>query len=146
MQDLIKEEEFLKKPYNPWKLFYTFYAIAFIQLLLFIVALLVMGQNAGLKTGIAAFLLPTITVFVMFFFNKKNALLPYKTIATGTALLFAVYYIPSLIMSIFGGNAIKNALAFLLLVALNWAICFFVMYLVAKSRKKKVVSKDANLQ
>lgn len=137
MQDLLKEEEFLKKPYNPWKLFYTFYAIAFIQLLLFIAALAAIGSNAGLKTGLAAFLLPTITAFVMFFFNKKNALLPFKTIAAGTALLFAVYYVPAIIMSLFGGNTIINALGFILLIGINWAICFFVMYLVAKSRQKK---------
>lgn len=137
MQDLLKEEEFVKKQYNPWKLFYTFYAIAFIQLLLFVVAVGVMGDNAGHKTVLAAFLLPTITVFVMFFFNKKNALLPFKTIASGTALLFAVYYFPFIVMSIFGGNSVVNALGFLLLVVVNWAICFFIMYLVARARQKK---------
>lgn len=140
MQDLLKEEEFLKKQYNPWKLFYTFYAIAVIQLLLMVAALVVMGSKVGLKTGLAAFLMPTITVFVMFFFNKKNALLPLKTIAAGTALLFAVYFVPAAIMSVFGGNTVINALAFLLMVAINWLMCFFVMYLIARSKKRKGIS------
>jgi hypothetical protein len=138
MQDLLNEQEFLKQKYNPWKLFYTFYAIAFIQLVLFAVVLGLLSNEMGAKTALAAFLLPNITAFVMFFFNKKNALLPVKTIAAGTGILFAVYSVPLAILSVFGGNTIVKALGFLVLVGIDYMVCFLVMYLVAKSRQKKM--------
>jgi hypothetical protein len=135
MQDLLNEQEFLKQKYNPWKLFYTFYAIAFIQLILFMVVLALSGIVSEGKTAIAVFLLPNITAFVMFFFNKKTALLPYKTIALGTGILFAVYSIPMAVLSVFGGTPVSAALGFLFLAGIDFSLCFLVMYFIAKQKK-----------
>ena len=135
MKDLLKEEEFIKKPYNPWKLFCVFYAIAFIQFLLFIVTIVAFNADAGPNTALAAFLIPNITAFTMFFFKKKNALLPAKTIVVGTGLLFGVYTLPATVMSLFGSNTIGGALGFLVIVLADYLICISIMLLIARARK-----------
>ena len=77
MQDLLNENEFLPKPYNPWRVFFIFYAVAFIQLL-FVAALITINFDGGPKTRFVLISLPVVTAFIMFFFKKKNAFLPIK--------------------------------------------------------------------
>ena len=136
MQDLLNEKEFLQKPYSPWKLFYIFYIIAFIQLILFIsIALLAEGQME--KALIAAVLLPDITALAMFFFRKKNALLRVETVATATILLFGIYYIPISGFAIIGGGTFNDIILILVFGIANYLLCFGIMYLVMRSRQKK---------
>ena len=93
------------------------------------------NADAGPNTALAAFLIPNITAFTMFFFKKKNALLPAKTIVVGTGLLFGVYTLPATVMSLFGSNTIGGALGFLVIVLADYLICISIMLLIARARK-----------
>jgi O-antigen ligase len=137
MQDLLNEKEFLQKPYNPWKAFYIFYVIAVIQFLLFFAISLIYRSEAGMKSLIVAVLLPDITALVMFFFKTRNALLPIKTMAIATGILFGIYYLPALIFSIIGGATVEDIITILAFSVANYLLCFGIMYLVMRSRQKK---------
>jgi len=133
MQDLLNEEEFLKKPYNPWKLFYTFYAIAFIQLLL-LVALITFDIGGGPKTPYVVFCLPIVTAFTMFFFKKKNASLPVRTTAFSLCILLSIYYIP-LILLAFLAEATNNELAICIgMFAGSYILSLSIMAMLSRSR------------
>lgn len=96
MQDLLKEEEFIKeKPYNPWKSFRLFYAIAVAEVLLFYGIRIMLRDAFGITNSlilaIAFNLLPLGTALFMFYYMKENFLLKTKTILLGLLGLVSVY-------------------------------------------------------
>ncbi len=142
MQNLINEKEFLRKPYNPWTLFYTFYAIAFMQLIIFFVALTFSAAGADLNTAIVAAVLPVFTAFTMFFSKKKNLLLPFKTLALSAFILYSIYYIPMLGIAFFGG-AKDTSLAYgMMLYITNLGMCLLVMHIAARTARSKNASEQ----
>ena len=140
MQDLLNEKEFLQKPYNPWKVFYIFYAIALIQIVLFLVVFLIFVNEAGIKSILAGIALPNITALVMFFFKRKNALLPIKTIFISTLFLFVVYYLPVIGFSLIGEGTLSDIAIIAGVGAANFLVCFIIMYLVARSKQKNSIT------
>lgn len=142
MQDLLNEKEFLQQRYNPWKVFYIFYGIAFIQVILFTTIGLIADEHME-KALIAAVLLPNITGLSMFFFNKKIALLSLKTIAIATVILFSIYYVPIISFAIIGEGTLIDIILVVAFAVVNYIICLGIMYFVMRSRKKNNPDKTS---
>lgn len=102
MQDLLNEDEFIKKPYNPWKTFYWFYGIAVVQ---YILCYLVIGPVYTFVYPLALFV-PLITALTMSYWGK-NKLLPLSTLALANLLLMGTYFICGL-MLMFYFNRFSN--------------------------------------
>jgi hypothetical protein len=80
MEDLIKEDEFVKKEYNPWPYFKAFYlTIPLFALIRFIVASSVANDLSVFITALNT-ILPIIISCLMIFSRKRNILLPTPTI------------------------------------------------------------------
>lgn len=107
MQDLLNEDEFIEKDdYNPWKVFYSFYVAAILQLLLFIFIVGFFAEEIdAIIIGAIAIFLPVVMAFTMFFWKKQNAGLPLKTLAFSIFLLLCAYYLPVAVMAVFIGES-----------------------------------------
>jgi len=159
MQDLLNEEEFIKeKPYNPWKSFRLFYAIAAAEVLLFYGIRMVLRDTFGITNSLAlaiAFnLLPLCTALFMFYHRKENFLLKTKTILLGLLGLVSVY---ALMVSVGGIIAMREYLGYISIwdhiliqltgfagtILFHHIICSVVILIIAARRKKKFKLKTA---
>ena len=101
MQDLLNEEELIReKPYNPWKSFKIFYAVAVLQTLI-----LIGLKWFALLEGYTMFYLfymmfPPITAILMFRFPMKNIEVPRKTKLLGILGLTGCYFSTTLVLFI----------------------------------------------
>ena len=95
MEDLLKEEEFLAKKddYNPWKGFMMFYGIAVLYFIIITyLGKYVKGTGYGniytLFFGVFMISMP----FLMIFSNRKNILLPKRTILISVCILTSLFF------------------------------------------------------
>lgn len=94
MQDLLNEEEFIKKPYNPWKRFMVFYAVAVVHVLLFFFMALHLELNEVSRLiGIPLLFLIPAMPFIMIFSKKANRSLDKRTLMLSVCLLMMVYFL-----------------------------------------------------
>lgn len=102
MQDLLNEEDFTaEKPYNPWKRFAVFYAVAVVHTGLFFYLALYVGMSPTTRfIGIPLFFLILAMPFIMIFGKKANYALPRQTITTAVCGLMMVYSIPYLVADV----------------------------------------------
>lgn len=100
MQDLLKEEEFLKPKYNPWRLFVKFYGIAIVQVMLLqVITSFWLTDLNGVVLFLIFLLLPLLMAVVMFTSDSNNFFIERKIkilALTGFALS---YTIPNLIIN-----------------------------------------------
>lgn len=108
MNDLLNEEEFLPKEYNPKRRFRKFYVGAFLVevaiLLLFRYAVHFSNSTVSILVGISNnFILPLALSLIMIFGKKEVLLnLPKSKILTGILILHSCYLIPLI------ANSLKN--------------------------------------
>ena len=108
MKDLLNEDEFLPKEYNPKRWFVKFYLGAFLGevtiLLLFRYAVHFSNSTVSILVGISNnFILP-LALSLLMVFGKKEVLLnvPKNKILTGILVLHSCYLIPLI------ANSLKN--------------------------------------
>ncbi|HYD92400.1 MAG TPA: hypothetical protein VEA37_13050 [Flavobacterium sp.] len=159
MQDLLNEEEFIKEePYNPWKSFRLFYAIAVAEVLLFY-GIRIMLRDAfritnSLVLAIAFNLLPLGTALFMFYYRKENFLLETKTILLGLLGLVSVYaFIVALgtitafrefeIYDTIRDHIAVQMIGFASTILFHFLLCSPVILIIAARRKKKIKLKTA---
>lgn len=102
MQDLLNEEEFIitKKPYNPWRYFSIFYAVAIIQFAMLYTAGKVYGIVNDYILGVYFLAVPIVTQFLMVFIKKEITALPLKKIALAMFLLAMCYMVLILMLGL----------------------------------------------
>lgn len=100
MEDLIKEEEFIKKEYNPWPSFKIFYFIIPGFAVINLVAEIFRTDYTFIITSLNT-LLPLILAFVMIFYRKRNILLPVATIVKALFYLMCMVCITYQVSNIF---------------------------------------------
>ncbi len=95
MQDLLKEDEFIKPKYNPWKRFGIFYVITFVgSIAYYFVQELITGEELqDNQLMITIFGLPSCMSFIMIFNKNENIRLPLKTIALALLILMLVFFL-----------------------------------------------------
>lgn len=134
MQDLLNQSEFTKGQ-NPWRFFYTFYAIAAVQLALFLLVIFFYNTTQHYKIILVALALATITAFTMLFSKKKIALLPLKTIALSLFIMMCIYYLPIAVVGMFTGASAIELLVCIALLAANFIFCFGIMYVINSKQR-----------
>ncbi|PZR20037.1 MAG: hypothetical protein DI539_12110 [Flavobacterium psychrophilum] len=109
MEDLLKEEEFLKQKdsYNPWKGFVLFYVVfTFSHIIITYLGKDMAGTDSSIFTilfGVFMILMP----FVMIFSRQKNIRLPITTILTSVLILTSLYFCLAVIDPLITGNSYK---------------------------------------
>ena len=143
MQELLKEEDFLIKQYNPTKLFRLFYAIAVIEVI--ISYFIISGKTDTLVFLILLF--PLLTPLTMFFWRKENKALSVNTIALVNIILTVIYFFGSLMIRLilnpeqfFTYETIEGWFAILIILCIYYIIslCIILLYLKIKRDIKKV--------
>lgn len=105
MEDLLKEEEFLPKinGYNPWKRFALFYFIFTLYYAGFAMIFKDVDRNSELVIVFFILFLISLllTPFALIFQDRKNILLPVKTIVLSIQLLITILYCSVIVREIF---------------------------------------------
>lgn len=111
MNDLIKEEEFIKsKFHNPWKRFILFYVLAFLNIATTYVTATFFENNIITAIIIISMVLLFFTMpFIMIFHKKEIMYSSKKNIASGICLLLFMYF-----LTYIATDVIENGLYFLL--------------------------------
>ena len=137
MQDLLNEDDFIKQApnYNPHKVFAVFYAIAFFQLIAFLIWVSVFEPDSML-TAIIGIAFVMVMPFVMAFYGKNsNARL--RTIAIGVFILLAVYYVPLSALAMYGGSTMQEGFAILCVFVGNYIFCAAFILLIIRGKQKR---------
>ena len=143
MQDLLNEDDFIKKipEYNPWKYLAVVYAIAFILLIIVGVGLIKIADSdtKDLLIGIAMVTLPTGSTFVMTFIKKQFITVPLITIAVAILIMLGVYYIPFMALATFSNNDTSGALTCGLVYMINFGLCSIIIFPIINIKKKRLL-------
>ena len=100
MQDLLKEEEFLKPKYNPWRLFVKFYGIAIVQVMLLqVVTSFWLTDLNGVVLFLIFLLLPLLMAVVMFTSDSNNFFIERKVKVLALIGFALSYTIPNLVIN-----------------------------------------------
>ena len=95
MQDLLSEEEFLQKPYNPWRRFFLFYMVEIA------IAVLIVLFNAYPIFCIPAILFtPSILGYIMICTNKCYSKISDRLVIRGLFWLYFIYFLPIIVILI----------------------------------------------
>lgn len=129
MKDLINEEEFLKKQYNPWKGFIIFYIINIVFYITFsIVIEMIHDVTIRKPLGYLCGALVIISPFLLIFRKRKNILIPPQTIFAAIifhTLLYSVMLLGELHVKDFNYGLSFNPLPRRVYVQ---ALCGFMVY------------------
>jgi len=129
MKDLINEEEFLKKQYNPWKGFVFFYIINIVfYITSSIVIEMIHDVTIRKPLGYLCGALVIISPFLLIFRKRKNILIPPQTILTAIifhTLLYSVMLLGELHVKDFNYGLSFNPLPRRVYVQ---ALCGFMVY------------------
>lgn len=68
MEDLLKEEDFIKKPHNAWRYFKCFFVISALER----TGIYFMMFFPSTPLNLISYIIVLVTVFVMFYINKEN--------------------------------------------------------------------------
>ena len=155
MQDLLKEEEFLKPKYNPWRLFLKFYGIAIVQVVLLqVVTSFWLTDLNGVVLFLIFLLLPLLMAVVMFTSDSNNFFIERKVkilALTGFALS---YTIPNLVINMIKIVFVRPSFSSIDLYGLLWScVVYFVIELLFSfgviymasaliKRRSKVIVKE----
>lgn len=140
MEDLLREEDFKKAEYNPWRQFRMFYLLAVLVIVFWQTALSFWFKSAGnLVVFVIYLLIPTVVCAWMFTNDHRSFLLnrSVKMLAiTGLALCF---WIPNLIINAAkiiyssSSNMMTNLMlqfwSSLMLFAVELVLCLGVMFI-----------------
>ncbi|PZR11283.1 MAG: hypothetical protein DI539_20725 [Flavobacterium psychrophilum] len=148
MQDLLKEEEFIKPEYNPWKLFIRFYIIAVAEILIIqgAISFWFIDFN-GVVLFIILMLAPLLTQVLMFTSNNQNFFLERKVkiqAVTGLVLSFAVpNFIINMIKIVFvrdvfsQRDAVLQVLANVIYCVIMVSLSLGLIYMISSLVKRK---------
>lgn len=158
MQDLLNEEEFIReKPYNPWKSFRLFYAIAVAEVLIMtLIYKLFESYDSVTYIALAIIynLLPVVTSILMFYYRKENFLVPVQVKLLGIlgfTFSFALVNFLIRIIFMFGFDSWRGYLDVILIqlvsIAIFWVavtiLSSVIILIIAARRKKKFKLKTA---
>lgn len=116
MNDLLNEDEFLTKPYNPWKRFCIYYSVAFLLNLISIASIRFLKPKDALLVFliiIIFFVVPPSLSGLMMLRKPEVAMLPLKLNITSIAILFLCCYMGILSIVLYNNlNFLANIEAF----------------------------------
>lgn len=137
MEDLIKEEDFAAKPYDPTKVFRRFYYIGSLQFAAFMAAIVFLNDIIDtVVLGAFAILMPVVTGLVMFFWRKEHARLPFAVLASSLFFLFCTYYVPAALMGAIAEGT-EGLVAVVLLFFIEYVSCLVLILLLANYLGKR---------
>lgn len=147
MEDLLQEEDFKGiGNYNPWKYFWISAAIilgGLIVLLFLIGAISVFMIPNPILIGALVLIMPLVIVPLLIFRKKELLLSTVLNVSLGTFLLLNTFYIPLMIVSVFGGNPLVNSIFVVLLITL---IPLLIIMLIFKKKQKRMRYKESTYQ
>lgn len=111
MNDLLNEDEFLPKAYDPWRYFFIYYIAAFLLSLMCTLAIRYAGPADDILNYILGFVflvVPTTLSYLMIFRKKEVAALPLKLNTTGIAVLFLSCFLGVLCAVLFNNFNFAN--------------------------------------
>lgn len=131
MQDLLKEEEFLKPKYNPWRLFVKFYGIAIVQVMLLqVVTSFWLTDLNGVVLFLIFLMLPLLMAVVMFTSDSNNFFIERKVKVLALTGFALSYTIPNLVINMLKIVFVRPSFtSFDIYALLGSGVVFFVMEL-----------------
>jgi hypothetical protein len=149
MQDLLNELEFAEIHHDPWESFRLFYKIAIVQSFLYS-AIVVFGffMDFEMTLWTAAFILPVITVVLMFRHHKKNIEESQRVKLLGILGLTAAYIVPFILVMTSryiyrdGMRFSNNDMFFivwisLVIAAVLFGVCAFSIFVLSSFRDRR---------
>ncbi|MGV3458917.1 MAG: hypothetical protein ACO1N9_00535 [Flavobacterium sp.] len=96
MEDLLREDDFLQKPHNPWKYFRWFFVASAVER----AAIYFLMFFASTPLNFIGYLTVLVTVFVMFYNNKENFYIPSWQIFLAVFIFFMIQLFTTLLLNI----------------------------------------------
>lgn len=152
MNDLLNEEDFLPKEYNPWKWFYTYSILAFSINSSLLLTIKYFTYNSGVFNFAiisTVFIIPIFFSTLVSFFPKQNITITPKTRNFGIALIYTGNLIGILIPAIFiyiKNNTLVNIwLVITIILCLNmisYSIITTLLNAITKVLNRKTLKKN----
>lgn len=105
MEDLLKEEDFIKKPHNAWRYFKWFFVISALER----TGIYFMMFFPSTPLNFISYIIVLVTVFVMFYINRENLYIKSWQIFLAVFIFFMVQLFTTLLLNIlnFAGRDIS---------------------------------------
>jgi hypothetical protein len=139
MEDLLKEEDFIKKPVKPWKWFIMFY---FINAVVFVSYFFISVNNNGPSEFSGTMMLcgiPLISAFTMIFAYKNYMLIPLKTASLSIILMMLIHWLYFIAINLIFNQDVTTEYTIIVIVlnVIMALLCIAIILPIIKRKQKK---------